>query len=126
MVQQGRQDRELGGGQFDRLAAHGAHFRDVSGWEGADWYLPRGMDPKPEQLSWGRQEWFAYWQAEHQATRGGVILMDMSFMSKFRVEGRDAGRLLNFISANDVDAAPGVITYTSGSTRVARSKPTSR
>ena len=29
---------------YDRLAARGAYFRDVSGWEGADWYarqLPR-------------------------------------------------------------------------------------
>jgi 4-methylaminobutanoate oxidase (formaldehyde-forming) len=38
--------------------------------------------------------------------------MDMSFMSKFRVEGRDAGRLLNRLSANDVDGPPGRITYT--------------
>jgi glycine cleavage system aminomethyltransferase T len=41
-----------------------------------------------------------------------VILMDMSFMSKFRVEGREAGRVLNRISANNVDAAPETITYT--------------
>jgi 4-methylaminobutanoate oxidase (formaldehyde-forming) len=38
--------------------------------------------------------------------------MDMSFMSKFLVQGRDAGRVLNRISANDVDAEPGRITYT--------------
>jgi 4-methylaminobutanoate oxidase (formaldehyde-forming) len=38
--------------------------------------------------------------------------MDMSFMSKFQVQGRDAGGLLNSISANNVDAEPGVITYT--------------
>ncbi len=96
----------------DRLAARGAYFKDVSGWEGPDWYAPPGVKPEVERLSWGRQNWFPYWEAEHRATREGVILMDMSFMSKFRVEGRDAGRLLNFISANDVDAAPGVITYT--------------
>jgi 4-methylaminobutanoate oxidase (formaldehyde-forming) len=96
----------------ERLAARGAYFKDVSGWEGPDWYAPPGVEPKVERLSWGRQNWFPYWEAEHQATREGVILMDMSFMSKFRVEGRDAGRLLNFISANDVDGAPGVITYT--------------
>jgi heterotetrameric sarcosine oxidase gamma subunit len=36
----------------------------------------------------------------------------MSFMSKFLVQGRDAGRALNFISANNVDGAPGTITYT--------------
>jgi 4-methylaminobutanoate oxidase (formaldehyde-forming) len=96
----------------DRLAAAGATFRDVSGWEGADWYLPAGAAPQPERLSWGRQHWFPYWRAEHEAARQGVIAMDMSFMSKFLVQGRDAGRLLNHLSANDVDGAPGVITYT--------------
>lgn len=96
----------------DRLAARGAWFRDVSGWEGADWYAPTGVEPVVEQLSWGRQNWFPYWEAEHRAGREGVILMDMSFMSKFSVQGRDAGRLLNFLSANDVDGPSGVITYT--------------
>jgi glycine cleavage system aminomethyltransferase T/glycine/D-amino acid oxidase-like deaminating enzyme len=96
----------------DKLAARGAFFRDVSGWEGADWYAPPGVTVPEEKLSWGRQHWFPYWQAEHQATREGVILMDMSFMAKFLVQGRDAGRLLNFISANNVDGASGMITYT--------------
>jgi len=96
----------------DRLAAHGAYFRDVSGWEGADWYAPRGAAPTVERLSWGRQNWFSYWEAEHRAARHGVIVMDMSFMSKFLVEGRDAGRVLDRISANHVDGAPGLITYT--------------
>jgi 4-methylaminobutanoate oxidase (formaldehyde-forming) len=41
-----------------------------------------------------------------------VIVMDMSFMAKFRVEGRDAGRVLNQLSAADVDGDTGVITYT--------------
>jgi glycine cleavage system aminomethyltransferase T/glycine/D-amino acid oxidase-like deaminating enzyme len=97
---------------YDRLAACGAYFKDVSGWEGADWYAPAGVEPEPDGLSWGRQNWFPYWEAEHRAAREGVILMDMSFMSKFLVQGRDAARLLNFISANDVDGDPGVITYT--------------
>jgi len=96
----------------ERLAARGAYFRDVSGWEGADWYAPEGTRPEVDRLSWGRQNWFPYWEAEHRATREGVILMDMSFMSKFLVEGRDAGRILNFISANDVDGEAGFITYT--------------
>jgi glycine cleavage system aminomethyltransferase T len=96
----------------DRLAKHGAFFRDVSGWEGADWYTPAGEQPPIEELSWGRQKWFDYWRAEHEATREGVILMDMSFMAKFAVQGRDAGRVLNQISGNDVDGASGVITYT--------------
>jgi 4-methylaminobutanoate oxidase (formaldehyde-forming) len=96
----------------DRLAARGAYFKDVSGWEGPDWYAPPGIEPKVEKLTWGRQNWWPYWEAEHKATREGVILMDMSFMAKFSVEGRDAGRILNFISANNVDTEAGLITYT--------------
>jgi 4-methylaminobutanoate oxidase (formaldehyde-forming) len=38
--------------------------------------------------------------------------MDMAFMAKFLVQGRDAGRLLQRLSANSVDGEPGVITYT--------------
>jgi 4-methylaminobutanoate oxidase (formaldehyde-forming) len=95
-----------------RLQQQRAYFKDVSGWEGADWYAPVGVEPKIEKLSWGRQNWFDYWRAEHEAARNGVIVMDMSFMSKFLVQGRDAGRLLNTLSANNVDADPGVITYT--------------
>ena len=96
----------------DRLAAAGAYFRDVSGWEGADWYAPLGHEAKVEKLSWGRENWFPWWAEEHRAAREGVILMDMSFMSKFLVQGRDAGRVLDHISANNVDGASGVITYT--------------
>ena len=96
----------------ERLAAQRGFFRDVSGWESPDWYAPPGIEPKVDQLSWGRQPWFPYWAAEHKAAREGVIVMDMSFMSKFLVEGRDAGRLLNWISANQVDGDAGQITYT--------------
>lgn len=97
---------------YDRLAERRAYFRDVSGWEGADWYAPEGIEPKVTSLSWGRQPWFPYWEAEHRAAREGVILMDMSFMAKFLVQGRDAGKLLNYLSANDVDGKTGTITYT--------------
>ena len=96
----------------DRLAAAGAYFRDVSGWEGADWFAPTGVHPEVEKLSWGRMNWFPYWQAEHHSARDNVIVMDMSFMSKFLVQGRDAGRVLNKISANNIDGPIGIITYT--------------
>jgi 4-methylaminobutanoate oxidase (formaldehyde-forming) len=95
-----------------RLAARGAYFKDVSGWESPDWYAPEGVEPLIEELSWQRQNWFPYWEAEHRAAREGVILMDMSFMAKFLVQGRDAGRALEELSANRVDGEPGVITYT--------------
>ncbi|MBL8946498.1 MAG: GcvT family protein [Myxococcales bacterium] len=96
----------------DRLAAAGAYFKDVSGWEGADWYAPAGHEAKVETLSWGRQPWFDWWKAEHDAARNDVILMDMSFMAKFWVQGRDAGAVLERISANRVNGPKGTITYT--------------
>jgi len=96
----------------ERLASQRAYFKDVSGWEGPDWYAPPGVEPKVDKLSFGRHNWFPYWEAEHRAAREGVILMDMSFMAKFKVQGRDAGRVLNQISANHVDGQSGMITYT--------------
>ncbi|HEY6277302.1 MAG TPA: FAD-dependent oxidoreductase, partial [Streptosporangiaceae bacterium] len=53
----------------ERLVAHRAYFRDVSGWEGADWYAPAGAEPEAGPLSWGRPDWFGYWEAEHHAAR---------------------------------------------------------
>ncbi len=100
-----------------QLVEQRAFFRDVSGWEGADWYAPEGSVPPGEapsagELSWGRQDWYSHWEAEHHACRDGVILMDMSFMAKFAVQGRDAGRELDYLSAGHVNGEPGMITYT--------------
>ena len=100
-----------------KLTGQRAFFRDVSGWEGADWYapegsIPAGTEPDAGELSWGRQDWYANWEAEHHACRDGVILMDMSFMAKFAVQGRDAGRELDRLSANSVNGDHGMITYT--------------
>ncbi len=97
---------------YDRLKAKGAYFRDVSGWEGADWYAPEGHEAKIEKDSWGKVEWFDFWEAEHKAARENVILMDMSFMPKFFVQGRDAGKVLNRISANEVCEKTNQVTYT--------------
>jgi len=95
-----------------RLAAKGANFRDVSGWECPGWYAPEGFEPVADRLTWDRPNWFEWWQAEHKACREDVIAMDMSFMGKFMVQGRDAGSFLNYISANEVNGQSGRITYT--------------
>ncbi len=96
----------------DRLAAAGAYFKEVSGWESPDWYGEPGAKPDPGPLTWGRPSWFGRWEREHRAAREGVILMDMSFMGKFMVQGRDAGRCLERISGNRVDGPLETITYT--------------
>ena len=96
----------------DRLAAAGACFTDTSGWEAPGWFAPPGEVASVDELSWGRMNWWPYWEAEHKACREAVILMDMSIMSKFLVQGRDAGSILDYISANRVNGETGVITYT--------------
>ncbi len=96
----------------DRMAAAGAWFKDVSGWEGADWFAGAGVTPTAPTPTWGRPDSWAHWQAEHRAVREAAGLFDMSFMAKFEVTGPDAGALLERLSANSVDGEPGRITYT--------------
>jgi len=96
----------------DRLAAQGAYFRDVSGWESPSWYAPAGIEPVVEQESFARENWFPCWEAEHFACRSDVALFDMSFMSKFLVTGANSGSFLNRLSTANVDEDEGKITYT--------------
>jgi 4-methylaminobutanoate oxidase (formaldehyde-forming) len=94
-----------------RLVDNGGYLREVSGWEGADWFAGAGRTASAEP-TWGRAPWFEQWEAEHRAVREGVGLMDMSFMAKLSVTGPDAGAVLDHLSAGDVDGEPGWITYT--------------
>ena len=96
----------------DHLAKAGAHFVEGMGWEIPDWYAPTGVEPKVESYQWGRQNWFEYLAEEHRACREDVILMDVTSMSKFLVQGRDAEKALNYICANDVAVPVGKVVYT--------------
>jgi glycine cleavage system aminomethyltransferase T/glycine/D-amino acid oxidase-like deaminating enzyme len=96
----------------DRLADAGAFFSEYVGWEYPDWFAPQGVEPKIERYSWGRQNWFEYAAEEHRAAREGVVLMDLSLMSKLLAQGRDAEKVLNRICANDVAVPVGRIVYT--------------
>ncbi len=95
----------------DRLKAAGACHGEVAGWERPNWYAPEPHLARYE-YSYGRQNWFEHAAAEHRAVRERVGLFDQSSFGKFRLEGRDAVRVLNTICANDVDVPPGRIVYT--------------
>jgi 4-methylaminobutanoate oxidase (formaldehyde-forming) len=94
-----------------RLVENGGLLREVSGWEGADWFAGYGVVPEAEP-TWGRAPWFEEWRQEHRTVREGVGLMDMSFMAKFSVTGPDAGAMLDHLSVGDVNGDAGWITYT--------------
>jgi glycine cleavage system T protein len=95
----------------DRLAARGACFGEVAGWERANWYAPEGVEPRYE-YSYGRQNWFAYAAEEHRAVREAVGLFDQTSFGKLLVQGRDAEAVLNRVCAGDVAVEPGRIVYT--------------
>ena len=95
----------------DRLAAAGACFGEMSGWERANWFAKPGETPE-YAYSFKRQNWFAPSGEEHRAVREAVGLFDLSSFGKFMVQGRDAARMLNRISGNDMSVEPGRIIYT--------------
>ena len=95
----------------DKLKMLGACFGEVNGWERPNWFAPQGVEPKYE-YSYGRQNWWPYADAEAKALKDGVVLFDQSSFAKFLVEGKDALKILNKISANEIDVEPGRIVYT--------------
>lgn len=96
---------------YDRLLEAGAYYGVSVGWEYPDWFAPEGEEARVE-YSWFRQNWFEWAAAEHKAAREDVILMDITHMSKFLVQGRDAEKHLNRICANNVAVPVGQIVYT--------------
>src|SRR6266403_2630098 len=94
-----------------RLAARGAVFGVVAGWERAHWFATDGVEAR-YVYSYGRQNWFPCAAAEHRAVREAVGLFDQSSFCKLRLEGPDALAVLQRLCANDVDVAPGRLVYT--------------
>jgi glycine cleavage system aminomethyltransferase T/glycine/D-amino acid oxidase-like deaminating enzyme len=89
----------------------GAMFGEVNGWERPNWYA-RGGVKREYEYSYGRQNWFACADHEAKALMNDVVFFDQSSFAKFHVHGADACKVLNSISANNVDVAPGRIVYT--------------
>ncbi|MEX0281184.1 MAG: FAD-dependent oxidoreductase [Arenibacterium sp.] len=97
---------------YDRLRAAGAYFGEGNGWEQPDWFAPTPKQAKIEKYSWFRQNWFEWHAEEHRAAREDVVVMDMSSMACFNVEGPDALALLSRLSCNEINVAIGRVVYT--------------
>jgi glycine cleavage system T protein len=95
----------------DRLAAAGACFGELAGWERANWFAPPGTKPE-YRYSYGRQNWFEFSAAEHRAVREAVGLFDQTSFGKYIVEGPDAEAVLDHVSANNIAVPPGRCVYT--------------
>jgi 4-methylaminobutanoate oxidase (formaldehyde-forming) len=95
----------------DRLAAVGACFGEVAGWERANWFAPAGVAPH-YAYSYGRQNWFPHAAEEHRAVREAVGLFDQTSFAKYVLAGPDAEAVLQRICANDVAVPVGRVVYT--------------
>ena len=93
------------------LDARGAVMGSRNGWERPSWFAPEGVERKTE-YSFGHQNWRPFVNAEHQATRDGVALLDQSAFAKFLLRGPDAEAALQWICANDMAVATGTTVYT--------------
>ena len=89
----------------------GAVFGEVNGWERPNWYA-RGGVKREYEYSYGRQNWFPCADHEAKALMNDVVFFDQSSFAKFEVAGRDACKVLNNISANNVNVELGKIVYT--------------
>ncbi|MEC7585976.1 MAG: FAD-dependent oxidoreductase, partial [Pseudomonadota bacterium] len=100
----------------DRLKGEGACFGEVSGWERANWFLPKAEHdagkPAEYEYSWKRQNWFDHSADEHNAVRNHVGMFDLSSFGKIRVVGKDAEAVLQRLCGNDVAVPDGKIVYT--------------
>ena len=95
----------------DRLAARGACFGELAGWERPNWYAPAGVEPVYD-YTYGVQSWHGPSAAEHRAVREAVGLFDQSSFAKFLLQGADAEAVLQRLCANDVAVPLGEVVYT--------------
>ena len=101
---------------YQPLKERGACFGEFSGWERANWFLPKEAakrgDVAEYQYGWQRQKWWEHVAYEHLAVREHVGVLDLSTFGKLRVEGADAADFLQKMCANDIDVPIGKIVYT--------------
>ncbi|MGH6953467.1 MAG: FAD-dependent oxidoreductase, partial [Alphaproteobacteria bacterium] len=80
-----------------RLAATGARFASVMGWERPAWFADHSTG----------DGWFAAAGREHRAAREASALFDLSSSTKLLISGPDAGALLRRLAAADPMTPPG-------------------
>ncbi|WP_170416046.1 FAD-dependent oxidoreductase [Ruegeria atlantica] len=89
---------------YDRLAAKGAVFGEIAGWERPRYF---GEVGEVEQIGWGPQNWHENAIREAKATREAAGVIDLCAFAQFEITGKDAGALLNRLSANKIPARDG-------------------
>jgi len=92
-----------------RLAQDGACFGSKMGWERANFFGPGVEGGARLEYTFGQPDWLQWSGAEHRACREGVVLADMTSVTKLLVKGRDAQDVLQSVAANDVAVPVGSV-----------------
>ena len=74
--------------------------------------MPATASSAEYEYSYGRQNWFPCAEYEAKQLMTNCAFFDQSSFAKYSVEGRDACKVLNHISAANIDVEPGRIVYT--------------
>ncbi len=98
---------------YTTLRERGACFGEKLGWERPNWFADLAAGEVPQdRYSFTRPGWTDAVAREHRAARTAAVLIDQSSFAKFLMQGPDAAAALQWICANNVDRAPGRLTYT--------------
>ncbi len=92
----------------DTLREKRAMHTQAYAWEQPKWFVPDGQ-PLEDAVGWRRPDWYRAVQAECQAVRERVGVMDLSAFSKYRVIGPDAKPYLEYLTTGVVPTTHGKI-----------------
>jgi dimethylglycine dehydrogenase len=96
---------------YDRMAARGAQFGAVNGWERPNYFAPHGFDDHAAR-SFRRGGWWEHARREAEAVRSGVGMFDATAFAKHRVQGPGATAFLDWLTCNRLPKAGRInLTY---------------
>lgn len=96
---------------YERLKARGAVFGSKAGWERANWFAPKGVEPV-DAPSFGWPNWHEHVANEHRAVRERVALIDQSSFAKTEILGPGALAALQRLAVANLDRPEGAVIYT--------------
>ncbi|GAA3398218.1 GcvT family protein [Cryptosporangium minutisporangium] len=94
----------------------GAVFTEGGGWERPLWFGANDSLPEaagiPDRDAWAARHWSKTAGAEALVTRDRVAMYDMTPLMRLEVAGPGALAFLQRMTTNNLDKAPGAVTYT--------------
>ncbi|WP_035856191.1 GcvT family protein [Cryptosporangium arvum] len=94
----------------------GAVFTEGAAWERPLWFRANDDLPEaqgiPDRDAWSAKHWSRTAGAEALVTRERVAMYDMTPLSRLEVAGPGALGFLQRMTTNNLDKAPGAVTYT--------------